>query len=262
MGWRSDLLQRLPPRASLPIRSRLGFSREPEMKVLDRFVRPGDHCIDIGCHLGIYSYTLLQLVGRYGSVVGFEPQEDLASYLESAFVPHIRSGRFSVRRQALGEVNGQATLTVPFEGSKLNRGRATLLQGEGRKVAVPVVPLDSANVRRPVSFIKCDVEGYELLALRGAVDVLKNDAPTLLIELEVRHADARVASTFELLWNLGYQAAVYRESDDALARIAERDPDPAAAAADWAGRYVYNFFFVPMSRAESLAASQPISSGR
>jgi hypothetical protein len=113
-----------------------------------------------------------------------------------------------------------------------------------------------------VSFIKCDVEGYELSVLRGARDLLEADAPTLLIEIEASHASGRVAATFELLWSLGYQVAVYRDEDKALARIAEGDPDPAAAAAAWAGRYVYNFFFVPTSREGSLAASQAISSGK
>ena len=259
MGWRSDLLQRLPPRVSLPVRSRLGFSREHEMKALDRFVRPGDHCVDIGCHLGIYSYKLLRLVGPHGSVVGFEPQDDLASYLEAAFAPHVRSGRFSVRRQALGDVPGQAILTLPLESGKINRGRATLRQIEGQTTTVPVVRLDAAGLRRPVSFVKCDVEGYELSVLGGGLDLLRNDAPTLLIEIEARHAAEQVASTFDLLWSLGYQAAVYREQDKTLGRIAAGDSDPAAVAAAWVGRYVNNFFFVPISRAESLAASRPIS---
>lgn len=262
MGWRSDLLQRLPPRVSLPIRSRLGFSREPEMKALDRFVGLGDHCVDIGCHLGIYSYRLLRLAGPQGSVVGFEPQDDLAQYLGAAFATDIRSGRFSVRRQALGDAQGEATLTLPFDAGRINRGRATLLKMDGQKTTVPVVRLDDAGLRRPVAFIKCDVEGYEDSVLRGGSGVLQNDAPALLIEIEARHAAERVASTFELLWSLNYRAAVYREKDDALACIAAGDSDPAAAAASWAGRYVYNFFFVPDSRAESIAASQTISSGK
>lgn len=261
MGWRSDLLQWLPPRVSLPIRARFGFSREPEMQALDRFVMDGDHCLDVGCHLGIYSYRLLRLVGPHGSVVGFEPQEDLASYLEEAFAPDIRSQRFSVRRSALGEVQGQATLTLPLEAGRVNRGRATLLQGEGRKTTVPVVPLDDAGLRRPVAFIKCDVEGYEHAVLTGGLDLLKTDRPTLLVEVEARHAGERVAATFDLLWDLGYQVAVYRAEDDSMAVIATGESDPAAAAATWAGRYVYNFFFVPESRAGSLAASPTISSG-
>lgn len=234
------------------------------MKVLDRFVSPGDHCVDIGCHLGIYAYQLLRLVGPQGSVVGFEPQAELTSYLEAGLSRPIRSGRFSVRRVALGEESGEAILTMPLEEGKLNRGHATLLRmnSPATTLIVPVVPLDAAGLRRPVSFIKCDVEGYELSVLRGARDLLEADAPTLLIEIEDRRASGRVAATFELLWSLGYQVAVYRAEDKALARIVEGDADPAAAAAAWTGRYVYNFFFVPKSREGLLAASQAISSGK
>lgn len=261
MGWRSDLLQRLPPRISMPIRARVGFSREPEMALLGRAVGPGDHCIDIGCHLGIYAYHLLRLVGPRGTVTAFEPQAGLAAYLRSAFSPDVRTGRLVVHESALGDAPGEAVLTVPLEGGRPNRGRATLREVEGtsRTETVDVRPLDSVDLTRPVAFIKCDVEGHELAVLDGAADLLAADQPTLLVEIESRHAAARARATFEMLWSMDYDAAVYRTRDGLLGRLAPGTPNPEAAASEWAGRYVYNYVFVPRRRQELLRTAPVIS---
>lgn len=257
MGWRSDLLQRLPPRVSMPVRARLGFSREPEMAVLPSFVGRGDHCLDIGCHLGIYAYLMLRLVGPSGSVTGFEPQTVLADYLQQAFAPQLAAGTFVLRRSALGEQPGKATLTLPDEHGRLNRGRATLLAGstaEGETVSVPVEQLDQLELRRPVSFVKCDVEGFELHVLRGGQQLLAADGPTLLVEIEQQHAGGRAHDTFSLLWDLGYTVAVFRDKASPLAVLTRGDEDPAGTAAAWAGRYVYNYLFVAPGRSEAVAS--------
>lgn len=259
MGWRSDLLQTLPPRVSLPVRARFGFSRETELDVLQRFVGRGDHALDIGCHLGLYAYHLLRLNGPDGKVVGFEPQTDLVTYLERAFAPQRREGRFEVVPAALGDVAGEATLTLPVEGQRLNQGRASLLDQDGVGRVVPVLRLDDLDLPRPLAFVKCDVEGYELSVLRGGLDLLRSDEPTLLVEIEDRHAGDLVPDTFGLLRGLGYEVAVYRESDRALARLGPEVADPTAAAAAWAGNYVYNFFFIPPGRATALTDTASIT---
>lgn len=263
MGWRSDLLQRLPPRVSMPVRARLGFSREPEMAVLPSFVRRGEHCLDIGCHLGIYAYHLLRLVGPSGSVTGFEPQTVLGDYLQTAFAPEITAARFTLRRSALGEQPGEATLTLPDEHGRLNRGRATLLNGSdahGETLTVPVEQLDQLDLRRPVSFVKCDVEGFELHVLRGGQRLLEADGPTLLVEIEQQHAGGRAQQTFDLLWDLDYTCAVYRDRPSPLAVLTRGEADPAGAATSWAGRYVYNYLFVPPGRSEALTSSPVLPS--
>jgi hypothetical protein len=43
--------------------------------------------------------------------------------------------------------------------------------------------LDQYPLRRPISFIKIDIEGAEPLALRGAQDLLRADRPLILSEL-------------------------------------------------------------------------------
>jgi hypothetical protein len=54
-------------------------------------------------------------------------------------------------------------------------------------VDVQVVTLDALPVRRPLSVIKVDAEGFELYALRGAADLLRRHHPNLVVEIEARH---------------------------------------------------------------------------
>ena len=71
---------------------------------------------------------------------------------------------------------GTATLTFPVE--TLNSGGAYLLRGGSAPLAgnqkneVPLVALDALDLRRPVRFIKMDVEGAEPQVLRGAQRIL------------------------------------------------------------------------------------------
>jgi FkbM family methyltransferase len=237
-------------------RARFGFSREPEMAALERFVGPDDHSVDIGAHLGIYTWALLQASGPQGRVTAVEPQPELASYLRRAFAREIRGGRVRVEETALGEEPGEATLSMPQEAGRVNRGLASLAkQPEGAvTLTVPVRRLDDLDLTG-VRFVKCDVEGFELTVLRGAGTLLSRDHPVLLIEIEEAHAGARAVETFRMLEGLGYDAVVYRRADTRFARIAAGTPDPAAAAAAWVGSYVFNYFFVPSDEVIALDAT-------
>ena len=47
-------------------------------------------------------------------------------------------------------------------------------------ITIPVVSLDD-DISHPVSFIKMDIEGYEVKALRGAKNHIINDKPQLVL---------------------------------------------------------------------------------
>ena len=64
----------------------------------------------------------------------------------------------------------------------------------------------SEHAGRPIRFIKCDVEGYELDVFKGAEYILREDRPTLLFECEARHlSNINMADVFSYLTNLGYE---------------------------------------------------------
>jgi hypothetical protein len=70
---------------------------------------------------------------------------------------------------------------------------------------VPRVTLDSLGLTG-VTFVKLDIEGHELHALRGARETIRRDRPTLLLELEERHHP--VQPVIDLLADWQYEGRI------------------------------------------------------
>lgn len=95
---------------------------------------------------------------------------------------------------------------------------------------------------KPINFIKCDVEGHEYDAFKGAEATLKNDRPILLFECQdFRHPDGQVQRVFKLLIDMGYRGYFHDGND--LKSISEYDVSTYQNREN--GHYVDNFFFLP-----------------
>src|SRR5262249_52337174 len=72
------------------------------------------------------------------------------------------------------------------------------------------VALDALDLRRPVTFIKMDVEGAEPLVVRGAARILAEDRPIILSELHptqlARASGTAPAEFLSHLAAIGYRA--------------------------------------------------------
>src|SRR4029453_7304809 len=153
-------------------------------------------------------------VGATGRVYAFEPFDANADLLEQSLHENRFDDRVIFRRAAVGAAAGSATLTFPAE--TLNTGGAYLLRDGGAPLArhqaksVPVVALDGLDLRRPVRFIKMDVEGAEPQVIRGAERILREDRPAILSELhptQLERASGVTADAFLVQMDaLGYRA--------------------------------------------------------
>lgn len=163
-----------------------------EIRALVGAIRPGEAAADVGAHKGAYLPWLSRAAGAGGLVVAFEPQPDLARYLERA----CRAARLSnVRVEGAGasDAAGSRRLHVPG-GAGSSPGASfepeVAAASSGRELDTPVVALDEyfGNERRRVAALKIDVEGHELAVLRGAERLLERWAPVVVVESEARHA--------------------------------------------------------------------------
>lgn len=243
MGWLSIFaagLDDLNPALAVRVRARYGGSREPEMMMLSRFVKPGDTVLDVGAHRGLYTWPLLSLVGRSGFVHAFEPQPNLISYLHVAF--HRRS-QVVLHGEALSGSTGVDILTVPdWSGSEM-LGHATLEPASGREVPVVTVELDRLGLAP--SFMKIDVEGHEAGVIAGAMETLRRYHPVLLLEIDRRATgrESQRALLLDMLSELGYRAHTTNPSGqlepfDATSLVTTVTSPPS-------GPFAYNFFFLP-----------------
>ncbi|PRX96098.1 FkbM family methyltransferase [Allonocardiopsis opalescens] len=176
---------------------------EPEILGLDRIVRAGDVCFDIGAAYGMYTYPLAALVGPAGRVYGFEPLPNPFRILAAG---HRATGAGNVRvfNAALGRREGTAELTLPIRFGLPIHGWAHLREGVAEGSAPPeyAATRTSRALRTRVrtvdgfcadhgigrvDFMKVDVEGFEPAVLAGAERVLAEHRPSLLMEIEDRH---------------------------------------------------------------------------
>ena len=142
------------------------------------------HFVDVGANIGLVTVAVLAAVPGV-DVVAFEPGAHAASLLRRTID---RNGLdVSLVQAAASDVDGEASFAShdarhASGDGLIDTGRA----GAAGTVTVQTVRLDTwwAAAGEPrVDVLKLDVEGAELLTLRGAGDLLARRRPTMFFEL-------------------------------------------------------------------------------
>jgi FkbM family methyltransferase len=236
----------------------------PTREMLRRFVTPGDTVLDVGANWGLVTSRLADHVGPDGRVVAFEPNPGLLSELRRVAA---RRPNVAVHPVALSDEPGTLELHVPVSPPRsiLRERRvhamATVAPPSHRRATeyatVPVAVrrlddmVDEGVVPGDVTFLKCDVEGHELAALRGAERVLRRARPTILVEVEQRHQERPIGEVFSFVESLGYTGHIVDETD--LRPLGEFDVQrdqvaflrPNALFSAPAPGYLFEFLFTP-----------------
>ena len=156
-----------------------GVHEWEELQFCLRYLRPGDHFVDVGANVGVFS-TLVgtRIPGvRITAVEPFPPvREDLEANVA------LNDLEISVVGSAVSDVAGEATFEV-LGRDVLNRLAPDGGGGAGG-ITVPVTTLDELVGSDTPALIKIDVEGSELLVMKGAHRLLSNQAaaPVLVFE--------------------------------------------------------------------------------
>jgi FkbM family methyltransferase len=164
----------------------LGFYDPLGVALARRFVRPGSTVIDGGAHIGYFTLLFARLTGPAGRVVSFECDPRAAARLQE-HVALAQAAHVRVHEAALHD--GRApTLTLHLPDQL---GWSTLRADhwvparehvEVRAVSLDAVLEGEGVAAADVSFMKLDVEGAELDAIRGASTTLAGSSAALLIE--------------------------------------------------------------------------------
>ena len=137
-----------------------------------------------------------------GSPIGWwrsSPPPELARHVAAAY-PDVRV------IQAVGIRPGRHRRAVPARPAARESARRRWRQGPGTPITV--APADRGRVWTlpDVRFVKLDVEGHELPALRGAEGTVRRDRPLLLVEVEERIQP--IEPVLSLLGGWGYRPYV------------------------------------------------------
>jgi FkbM family methyltransferase len=145
---------------------------------LSRVLREGDTFLDVGANVGYYSMLALDHVGASGCIHAFEIDERPLRCLRKTR-QHFNISNLIINPIAVGEQSGAA-----FFLNDADCGHSRLCESDkGREVAMTC--LDDWWIARGsprIKAIKMDIEGAEVLALRGAQSLIQAERPTWVCE--------------------------------------------------------------------------------
>ena len=138
-------------------------------------VRPGDVVVDVGAFIGLYTVALARRTGMTGRVFALEPDERNFEILrENVGLNHL-DGRIELLQFAAAAHSGSARFESNASESHIISD-SNAAENDNRSDTVRCLPLDTIFSDRRVDVMKVDVEGYEELTIRGALDLLSDPA--------------------------------------------------------------------------------------
>jgi len=186
---------------------------------LEYYIKPGMTCFDVGACYGHYCRLLSGRVGRTGAIYAFEP-----SRMTFRFFLLARKifgwKNVHVRNCALADRTGETILTTPEKAhggfgiaiSHINAGEDT----SGLKETVTLNTLDnfvSEHAIDACDFIKCDIEGAEMLFLQGARNTIQKFLPAIIMEINGEYLQRNNhgwSGIQETLGGMGYKFYLFK----------------------------------------------------
>ena len=179
-----------------------------ETELVSTLVKPGDTVIDVGANIGYYTLQFAQLVGPQGRVIAFEP--DPINY--QLLVKNITENGYknvTAVNKAVSDSKGTLKLYINEE----NRGDNRMYDSSDDRSAVSIetVALDEflAKQQDSIDFIKMDIQGAEILALKGMKNILsKNKNLTLISEfwpIGIQRIGGKAREYIDILEQSGFE---------------------------------------------------------
>ena len=170
---------------------------------IKNFVHEGDTIIDVGGNLGFFVLILTDLINDSGKIYSFEPSNRLNKKLASTIqINNLKN--VEIINLALGEAEGSTTLHYNPKQSGLSSIVSDFEKNSlSEEIKITTLNKFSENITGRVSFIKIDTEGYEPQVLKGAMELIIRDKPTIYIELGGEY-QASSADALKILNELNY----------------------------------------------------------
>jgi FkbM family methyltransferase len=143
-------------------------------------VQKDDVFIDIGSHIG--TFTLVACKNGIKNAICYEPEESVLFYLNFHLKNNGCFKKVTIRNCCCGNSNGITSFFIKNNAD----GQNSLLKQDGwieRKVEIVKLDSDIEKLKIYPSYLKIDVEGFELDVLKGAENILKTLKPKILLSV-------------------------------------------------------------------------------
>lgn len=178
---------------------------EPHIRtILNKFVKPGMHVMDIGANIGTHTLLLSKLVEDSGKVYAFEPcklNHDIL--LQNLIINKCKNT--VLYKYGLGESKSDMYIESRWSQceKKDNYGAVSLQQFSTslEDECINILSLDDLELEK-LDFIKIDAEGMEDKILLGGKKTLTKCRPVFIIEIHPQYVSRVKQLIEELNYNL------------------------------------------------------------
>ncbi len=196
--------------------------REPISKLFLAILKPGDCVIDIGANVGYFTLLGSMITGPTGVVHAFEASPVTAEHLQTTKLN--AKGNIKIHPLAVSDHSGQIDFSCALPSHTGTSSIRTLGSREARRISVPCISLDEyLGDLDQIKLIKIDVEGAEMLALRGMKQLLEKTRPYIILELTdsfLRDLGSSAEALISHMTSTGYTAYPVKDTSHPLSDLA------------------------------------------
>jgi len=166
-----------------------GVYEEEVVDCAKKYVQPDSAVLDVGANFGQMTVIFSSMVGQKGKVYSFDADDFVFDILKK----NIEVNNLVNVTPIFGAVHNVTGETLFFPEQDFVKWGAYGAYGidynarSGRKV--PTITIDSLNIADKISFMKIDIQGGDLLALKGAVQTIKRNKMPIIFEYESAYQD-------------------------------------------------------------------------
>lgn len=184
---------------------------EPYMHaVFEKYIKKDSVVVECGCHIGTHTLKMASLCER---LIGFEPMpttyDILCRNLELNKMENV-----TILKKGVADRIGETKYCWIPENNPGGAGLANNPMGKPswmpettNNIEVDLITIDSLNLSK-LDFMKIDVEGYETLVIRGAMETIARCKPVIIMEVWANHYSGvdlnYTKNTFKDLLEIGY----------------------------------------------------------
>lgn len=183
----------------------LGCYEQDKQLLFTKTITKESVVYDIGANVGFYTLLASHIIGEKGKTIAFEPFHRNLCYLKK----HLQLNKCNNVAVIEAAVNEQGGVAFFEEGTSSSTGRISE-KGSIKIETVKIDTLVSQGKIPPPDFIKIDVEGSELLVLRGAKSMLTHYYPTIFL---ATHGTNVHKECCDFLESIGYKLQSINKKD-------------------------------------------------
>ena len=158
---------------------------EEVVLVAKKYIKENSVVLDLGANFGQMSILFSNMAGEGGTVYSFDADDFVFDVLKKNIAANNKEKNIIPIFGAVDKEDGK-TLYFPVQDFKRfstygSYGIDTNAK-TGRKVRS--ITIDSLNISEPISFMKIDIQGFDLRAMQGAVKTIEKKRMPILFEYE------------------------------------------------------------------------------